>query len=443
MKASYYNFIVERKQGNQKDGIYYNARTGSFSYLNEEYHKQFQDFLNKQITISDDKFLNDLKYCGLIVEDDFDEMLDIRMKMLHSKYDTSVLSLTIAPTMACNFRCVYCFEQGHYENGNMTEETEDDICEFVMQEVRHLEKLSITWYGGEPLLAIEIVERLSKKLQQICARFEVEYESSMITNGYLLSEEVCDRLLACGIDDVQITLDGGESVHDKRRILANGSKTYHIIMENLQKIHGKIRIAIRINIDSQSKEHVQQLIEQLKIRDIYQDVFCYLAFVTETNGICRDCNSMSNEKYSKFNLQFLIENNIPLENFYPKPIGNYCGADYVQGYVIDPKGNMYKCWSDIGIQERTISTLKQWLYEEHIQKEIPCIQTQKIMCEYMMYDPTMDEHCKQCNILPICMGGCPHSRIEKKQRCEQYRYHIYEYMETYAETLLQKRGEVR
>lgn len=443
MKASYYNFIIEGEQ--KKDGIYYNARTGSLSYLNEEYHTKFQDFLKNKNEITDEKFRNNLVYCGFLVEDDFDEKLDIKMRMFQAKYENSVLSLTIAPTMACNFRCVYCFEQGYYENGSMTKETEQQICDFVIQEAGHLEKLAITWYGGEPLLAIQRIESLSKKFIQICEELHIEYEATMITNGYLLSGEICNRLIECKIDDVQVTIDGEESVHNKRRKLIDGSKTYENIMENIEQVCRNIQVVIRMNIDSQNMEHIKRFMEDLKRRRIYEEVFCYFAFVTETNGVCRDCNSMSNETYSKFHLQLLKENKIPLKNFYPKPIGNYCGADYGQGYVIDPKGNLYKCWSDIGRKERRIGTLGQWTSEKYIfdkKSDITHTQVQKMMSEYTMYDPTEDSHCMECKILPLCMGGCPRSRIEKKPVCDQYRYSIQEYMEAYGRELLRKRGEV-
>lgn len=37
--------------------------------------------------------------------------------------------------------------------------------------------------------------------------------------------------------------------------------------------------------------------------------------------------------------------------------------------------------------------------------------------------------------------GCPHSRIENNQLCEQYRYNVGEFMQAYADAVLkQERG---
>ena len=282
--------------------------------------------------------------------------------------------------------------------------------------------------------------RLTKKLQAVCEKFNIEYSASIITNGYLLTEAVCDKLIELGVTDVQITLDGDAKTHNSRRPLVNGGNTYDTIIENLDKIHGKIGIAIRINIDKENQDDVQKVIDELKERHIYEDVFCYLGLVTAANGTCQNCTCMSSEKYSEFNLDFWLRNDIPLESFYPKPMGNYCGADYAQGYVIDAKGNLYKCWSDVGIMERRIGTLREWMDTKQ-EPDITDAQVQRVTAEYMLYDPTEDEKCSTCKFMPICLGGCPHSRIENNQLCEQYRYNVGKFMQAYADSILCERRE--
>ena len=131
---------------------------------------------------------------------------------------------------------------------------------------------------------------------------------------------------------------------------------------------------------------------------------------------------------------------MPLASLYPKPMGNYCGADYAQGYVIDAQGNIYKCWSDVGVMDRRIGTVRDWV-ESTKKMQVSAAQTQKVLAEYMLYDPTEDAVCSRCKFMPICFGGCPHSRIENNQLCEQYRYNVGEFMQAYADAVLkQERG---
>lgn len=45
------------------------------------------------------------------------------------------------------------------------------------------------------------------------------------------------------------------------------------------------------------------------------------------------------------------------------------------------------------------------------------------------------------NLCQYVLGGCPHSRIENNQLCEQYRYNVGEFMQAYADAVLkQERG---
>ena len=222
MKESKYNFIIEGKDGNT---LFYNTRMGSLAVVEPHKKQQYDLFIRDEAELDND-FLSQLKYCGFLVEDGFDEKLDIKMRLLSSRYDTSVLSLTITPTMACNFRCVYCFENGHYGHGKMSISVQDKIIELVEKEVCHIEKLVITWYGGEPLLAMDVIELLTPRLKKICDNHNVDYSASMVTNGYLLNTDMCEKLDRCHIEDVQITLDGDCNTHNKRRPLADGSGSY-------------------------------------------------------------------------------------------------------------------------------------------------------------------------------------------------------------------------
>lgn len=138
MKASKYNFMIKGENGNT---LFYNTRMGSLALVEPEKKQQYDDYI-KNKTELDEEFMSQLKYCGFLVEDGFDEKLDIKMRLLSSRYDTSVLSLTITPTMACNLRCVYCFENGHYGHEKMNGAVQNKIIELVKKEIHHIENLN-------------------------------------------------------------------------------------------------------------------------------------------------------------------------------------------------------------------------------------------------------------------------------------------------------------
>ncbi len=50
----------------------------------------------------------------------------------------------------------------------------------------------------------------------------MQFSSSVTTNGYLLTRDIVDMLVANGISHANVTLDGLQEVHDSRRKLLGG-----------------------------------------------------------------------------------------------------------------------------------------------------------------------------------------------------------------------------
>ena len=97
---------------------------------------------------------------GVIIPEEFDEMDYFREQHEQAKYvPTGLLSLTICPTLNCNFRCSYCYQD--HPAGIMNHETQDRIVAYLKQCSPPLEKLFVTWFGGEALLELPVIERLT------------------------------------------------------------------------------------------------------------------------------------------------------------------------------------------------------------------------------------------------------------------------------------------
>ncbi len=369
--------------------------------------------------ISDKIFMENLQRCGYVVPKNVDEKFLINMRMLQGRFDNRMLSLTIAPTMACNFRCVYCFEQGHYGKTVMDEEIQELIVNFVKKRIQGVRQLKITWFGGEPLLGIPVIEKLSKRMIEVCERNDVNYSASIITNGFLLNKETADKLKECKINTAQVTVDGSKDTHDKRRPLVGGGGTYDIIMKNLSEVKDIINITLRINVDYDNIMDADRVIETLRKLGIEKLVRPHLGLVVPHNGSYHEEKCMTDESYSKQNLQFLKRNNLPIQNIYPVPRINYCGADFVNSWVIDDRGYLYKCWNDIGNDMMSFGNLK---YGDFF------LQSTNLIEQYSSFDPMTTDKCNECKMLPICLGGCPHSRLEGNIRCDQREHTLHEYL---------------
>lgn len=381
----------------------------------------------------DKNTLLDLEKGGFIVKDTIDELDLIRHSMLSSRYNSQHFTLTIAPTLNCNFDCTYCYEKNSRMNSYMSSEVQDKIIELIKKRIPTIASLSITWYGGEPLIALDVIESMSKKVIELCQQSNVNYSSRIVTNGYNLNKNVAEKLIECKIDGIQITLDGPKDIHDKRRPLIGGQGTFDVIMKNLIECIDTIKnISIRINTDKENESRIDEVLDIFDKYNLSDKIHPYLGFVEPTNDCYFKNSCLSKKSFSQIHYNFIkkLEQKGFIKNLtvkYPLLVGNFCGADYVGSLVIDPNGNMYKCWSDIGMDKHCVGNL--------INKDTDTYSLETYI-NYMIYDPTNDNKCKQCIYLPICMGGCPRARKDiEEERCTEYKYALDMYIKEISATL--------
>lgn len=297
---------------------------------------------------------------------------------------------------------------------------QDSILKLIKGKGKALNSLNITWYGGEPLLAIDIVQSLSKKIVEYCTKNDIHYSSGIITNGYLLTKENAEILKECKINFIQVTLDGPPEIHNIKRPLAGGQPTFDKILNNLIDVVDIFdNISLRVNVDKQNIDDIDKLYNILKEKNLVNKINLYLGHIRPLNDNYENSNCLSLETYTKYSNEVfknIIENN---ENTsygieYPRLVSNFCTADSIVNYVIDPVGDLYNCWSDIGIKKYSIGNIL-----------LDKIEMSKRFLDYKMYDVFNDEQCIHCKILPLCMGGCPKNRLDAvPERCSKYKYSL-------------------
>ncbi len=416
MKKSNYNFFIDYKEDENKI-IAYNALSNNLALMDKE---EFDIFNNSENLDSiDNQLLSQLKIGNFIVDDELDELELIRFKMLESRFNRNLLSLTIAPTSACNFRCIYCYEKNSLQEVYMDESIIESILNYLKSH-KNIDILSVTWYGGEPLLAIDTIKYLSENFIKICEENNINYSAYMVSNGYLLNEKNFNIIKNSKINGIQITLDGNENIHNKRRFLKNGGGTFKKIFQNLvdiQKYNSKneVNISLRINLDKTNLNDYKEIIKLLKENNLDGLINPYIARVQSHNDCYKDSDCFTEEEFIKIKKEFeqIMEQNKNYKKFdYPKRINNFCGCDFYNSFVIDADGSLYNCWNDLGNKEMSFGNIKDKI-------EI----TPKYL-NYIMNDPTQDKSCCECKILPICMGGCPFTRKSNKYNCNEYKYNL-------------------
>ena len=206
---------------------------------------------------------------GYYINADQDELLNIRT-LYYDNTMSPLLSLTIMPTEQCNFRCRYCYEK--FERGRMTESAQKSLLLFIQKKIPENTHIHISWFGGEPLLAFDVIENIMRNVRQMCYAKGRSFTSNMTTNAYLLTQDKFEQLYNLGIHAYQITLDGLREDHNSQRCLSNGDGTFDRIVENLLYIKQAkscrfATITIRINITANNVDHLNEFL------NFYTDLF--------------------------------------------------------------------------------------------------------------------------------------------------------------------------
>ena len=427
MKQSFYNFLLNVPQ--IKDTIIYNSKTNYLAILTENEALKFKEDL-KQEDWNEESWKQMIE-AGFIVPKDIDEIEEIECEMNQGRFSNNHLSLTIAPTADCNFRCKYCYEKNNLDNQYMESETIDSIVKFIQSKAEEFKYLNVCWYGGEPLLCLDTIRKITNEIFILQEEYNFNYEASIVTNGYLLSRSVAKELNQLRIKSVQITLDGNKTQHDRRRILEGGGGTFDKIIANLESINDICpEIAIRINVDRINSRDYQELLDIIKKIDHNNRLYPYLGKVENYEDIYNNDLCMTSHEFYEEELYFLKTYlKDELLNMYPNRKNNYCCADAMNSYIISYDGKLYKCWSDLGNADRSVGKLKDGKI---------VFTNRSYYYKFLNYNPIKDSTCKVCKCLPICMGGCPYDRIHKEKECLKMKMDIKSYIKELSLNLIRK-----
>lgn len=412
-KCSKYNITDNDDKGST---IIYNTYSGIIKRVTPDIISMLEDesFSN----IGEEEF-KELKEDGFIIEKSVDE--DELINELRYKYVESPdsLLLYLLPTEQCNFRCVYCYEK--FPNIWMSRETQDSIIEYVKNNINKYRFIRVEWFGGEPLLALDIIEYISERLIKICQENRVLYYAVMTTNAYLLDIDVFRRLKKCRVTSYQITVDGSKEVHDSQRMLVGGGGTYEQIMKNLIEIKNNIKtrvldVTLRVNVSKKLLENIYNVIDSLnekllidtrfklklvpvgdyggdKVHEI-EDQICCMDDLKDAINYCKELGIDMSEYQYGLSIG-----------------GNVCYASRDNSWVIGADGKIYKCTVILYNDENHIGDVRaNGIFDINKSKLNKWIQRSSIH----------NEKCESCTQKPICLETMCYKRIILGQKpvCE-------------------------
>jgi len=366
----------------------------------------------------------ELVFIGAIVSEGVDERDLVRVRIGQARYGDRTPNVTIAPTLACNFRCTYCDQPNETRVQTITDETAKAVVEYIDKRLDGIEEFSVTWYGGEPLLVLDRLVSMQDAILSLCAKRGIGLFTNVVTNGWFLDDSTAKRLVDAGIRQVQVTLDGPPEVHNLRRLTQDGNQTFDRIMGNVLAARDYTDVRLRVNVDCNNVSSLPELLDLLEdcglIENLYlAPIVCYEAPPVGIETPFLDGRVMGEVLSSCLGRLSPDDASLRLT-----PLSLPCTALSEATYVFGPRGYVYRCWHELGYPELAI---------DHV-KEGGGNPTRRLF--WLNYDPLAYPDCLECNVLPLCLGGCPEQRrrgIQPPMCCSPICSHLHEFVRNYTE----------
>ncbi len=253
--------------------------------------------------------------------------------------------LILLPTEKCNFRCLYCYES--HNGPRMTMDTVNAIKLFLNYKIPRLKVFELEWFGGEPLLEIDIIIDITRYVSELCKRYGVKFQALMTTNGYFLDIDTFKLLHSLGITSYQITFDGDRANHNKFRLLPGKSEgSFDTLWNNISDISKtdlKFTITIRCHISSTNYDSVISFLQ--KVNNYYSEdtrFVCHLKEISPLGGENDDkLPYLDNE--IKHNIIQEIKQQFHQLRFVEIQEGHICYASQPNCLMIRADGSIGKC----------------------------------------------------------------------------------------------------
>lgn len=314
-------------------------------------------------------------------------------------------------TMGCNMRCGHC-------GSSCSEPLPDELnTEEALDLCKQIADLGLKWVtlsGGEPLTRKDlpsIVKGLAEKHVSV----------NIITNGWLMNQDLVNQLKESGVATVAISIDGTEEIHDnirkegafkhakqafealKRAGITTGAVTT-ITKKNFENLYQLKEELIGMKVDSwqiqlglpmgNMKEKPDWIIEPEQVKDIID--FCY---ETAKEGRIKIYPADCIGYYTKKELMTKIIS----YNTKNVSIWDGCNAG-IRGFGILQNGDILGCTSirdkefvEGNIRERSLRDI--WEDEDNF------------LWRRKMTKENLSGLCLSCRYGSKCLGGCPNTRL--------------------------------
>jgi uncharacterized protein len=386
----------------------------------------------------DKRLMNEFIDKGYVVSAEISEIVEAENAYFgdNNKKNTSIL-VTITTTTICNMDCPYCFEVHKpsivLKDSTLLKNIKKYISQMIAMSPTEFKLLDLTWYGGEPLINIKSIQELTPMLLDIAQEHDLVYQSGIVTNGiYLTDENIKILTEECFVRTFQVTVDGPEHTHNKNRPLkGKNQENYTKILRHLSNLPQSSTLILRVNADKDVAEGIDEFLDDLesykiwphRIKNMQIDLRPVIAY-DGANIDVNDDKYFDHRDFFEFKQQFR-QNKIERYNRFQAAQGKKgsklswefpvkqpdCGTwGDESGLVLDPRGNIHKCWETVHLKEESVVMAEDLdkgfflsPYDYYINYNRYNIKTACRMCKYIsVCDQLSCQKQSLLNVKPAC-----------------------------------------
>ncbi|MDO4595343.1 MAG: thioether cross-link-forming SCIFF peptide maturase [Tissierellia bacterium] len=337
-----------------------------------------------------------------------DEFEDLTFDLSNRKTYLKALCLNISHT--CNLSCEYCFAKGgkyHGPDAIMSFDVAKRAIDFLIENSGYHKNLDIDFFGGEPLLNWDIVEKTVDYAKSVEEKNNKIFHFTLTTNGMLLDEKKSEFLNKY-MKNVVLSLDGRKEKHDNFRKTLSGKGSYDVIVPKFQKfvesrkdkeyyIRGTftannldftedIKTMMDLGFDRTSLEPVigdpnePFALKEEDLPKIYSEYEKLADMIMEKID--------KNEEFTFYHFMIDLENGPCIQK---RVSGCGSGSEYM---AVTPTGDLYPCHQFVGEEDFKIGDVFNGI------KRVDLIDNFKKSNTYS------NDKCRSCWAKMYCSGGC-------------------------------------
>lgn len=325
------------------------------------------------------------------------------------RYEPSLTSINLFLTNNCNLRCKYCFEESNYKAFDIDKEIIKKSIDFLHRNKEKTKTPTIYFFGGEPLLKVELINFINEYINNNKKSFEFNF--GITTNGTILNDDIYKLLTNMNVN-IMLSLDGSEYQQNLNRKFASGKGSYNTVKENIKTYlqNDLDKISVRNTITKSDIKYLEtyRYFKKNKFKSL-------ISVPVSTNSL--------NDKLSKNNVDVIIKNSVKIveealddilngnetlmvsffyqSKLYPiNETNSYCGAG-IKSVAIDTNGDIYVCHRFVNNKKFQIGNV----FDNDIDD--------KLMFNQNLYRSRYKqlEKCSECWALSLCKGGCMHENL--------------------------------